>query len=220
MLTPLVRSTGNSTAISAERALLLEKAAAALAHEGKNPLHNMVLHLQLLGERLREGEREGLPVERHLQALRDGIGRVDAVLKAFSDLASPERLAPDVAAAVARAQLLFGFEARRGNVAVMQRGPASIPVRADPAFLCELVCHAFLAAVALARDGALHISVDADGPRARLEFRAEGGAPRRDDAAPYLEALRRLSPGGSAELSADPGPAAPARLSLSFPHPG
>jgi len=206
--------------VSAERALLLERAAAALAHEGKNPLHNMVLHLQLLGERLREGEREGLPVERHLQALRDGIGRVDAVLKAFSDLASPERLAPDVAAAVARAQLLFGFEARRGNVAVMQRGPASIPVRADPAFLCELVCHAFLAAVALARDGALHISVDADGPRAHLEFRAEGGAPRRDDAAPYLEALRRLAPGASAELSADLGPAAPARLSLSFPHPG
>jgi len=215
-----VRSPGTTPAVSAERALLLERAAAALAHEGKNPLHNMVLHLQLLGERLREGEREGLPVERHLQALRDGIGRVDAVLKAFSDLASPERLAPDVAAAVARAQLLFGFEARRGNVAVMQRGPASIPVRADPAFLCELVCHAFLAAVALARDGALHISVDADGPRARLEFRAEGGAPRRDDAAPYLEALRRLAPGASAELSADLGPAAPARLSLSFPHPG
>ena len=215
-----MRSPGTTPAVSAERALLLERAAAALAHEGKNPLHSMVLHLQLLGERLREGEREGLPVERHLQALRDGIGRVDAVLKAFSDLASPERLAPDVAAAVARAQLLFGFEARRGNVAVMQRGPASIPVRADPAFLCELVCHAFLAAVALARDGALHISVDADGPRARLEFRAEGGAPRRDDAAPYLEALRRLAPGGSAELSADLGPAAPARLSLSFPHPG
>ena len=215
-----MRSPGTTPAVSAERALLLERAAAALAHEGKNPLHNMVLHLQLLGERLREGEREGLPVERHLQALRDGIGRVDAVLKAFSDLASPERLAPDVAAAVARAQLLFGFEARRGNVAVMQRGPASIPVRADPAFLCELVCHAFLAAVALARDGALHISVDADGPRARLEFRAEGGAPRRDDAAPYLEALRRLAPGASAELSADLGTAAPARLSLSFPHPG
>jgi hypothetical protein len=215
-----VRSPGTTPAVSAERALLLERAAAALAHEGKNPLHNMVLHLQLLGERLREGEREGLPLERHLQALRDGIGRVDAVLKAFSDLASPERLAPDVAAAVARAQLLFGFEARRGNVAVMQRGPASIPVRADPAFLCELVCHAFLAAVALARDGALHISVDADGPRARLEFRAEGGAPRRDDAAPYLEALRRLAPGASAELSADLGAAAPARLSLSFPNPG
>ena len=212
-------STGTAPTVSAERALLLERAAAALAHEGKNPLHNMVLHLQLLGERLRDGERDGAPVEGHLQALRDGIGRVDAVLKAFSDLASPERLQPDVAAAVARAQLLFGFEARRGSVAVMQRGPASIPVRADPAALCEVVCHAFLAAVALARDGALHITIDIDGPRVRLEFRAEGAAPRRDDAAPFLEALRRLAPSASAELSADLAPAAPARLSLSFPHP-
>ena len=101
----------------------------------------------------------------------------------------------------------------------MQRGPASIPVRADPAALCELVCHAFLAAVALARDGALHINVEVDGPRVRLELRAEGGAPRRDEAAPYLEAVRKLAPEASAELSADLLPAAPARLSLFFPHP-
>lgn len=179
----------------------------------------MVLHLQLLGERLREGERDGTPVERHLQALRDGIARVDAVLKAFSDLASPERLDPDLGAAIARAQLLFGFEARRGSVAVMQRGPAKLAVQADPAVLCELACHAFLAAVALARDGALHISIGIEGPRAQLELRAEGGAPRRDDAAPYLEALRRLAPDAPAELSADLNPGAPARLSLSFPHP-
>src|SRR5205807_7065641 len=114
------------------------------------------------------------------------------------------------------AELLFGYEARRGTVAVMQRGPASVPVEADPAFLCDLVCHAFLAAVALARDGALHIAIAADGPRARLEFRSEGSAPRRDDAAPHLEAVRRLASEAAAELSADLAPAAPARLSLSF----
>jgi signal transduction histidine kinase len=214
-----VRSPGTPPAVSAERALLLERAAAALAHEGKNPLHNMVLHLQLLADRIRQGEGEGAPVERHLQALRDGISRVDAVLKAFSDLASSDRLEPDLGAAIARAQLLFGFEARRGNVAVMQRGPASVPVRADPAALCEIVCHAFLAAVALARDGALHLALEVDGGRARLNFEAEGGAPRRDEAAPYLDAVRRLSSSASAELSADLSAGAPARLSLSFPHP-
>ena len=205
--------------MSPERALLLERAATALAHEGKNPLHNMVLHLQLLGEKVREGGHGGAPAERHLQALRDGIGRVDALLKAFSDLASPTHLPPDLGAAISRAQLLFGYEARRGTVAVMQRGPASVPVQADPAFLSDLVCHAFLAAVALARDGALHIAIGADGPRARLEFRSEGGAPRRDDAAPHLEAVRRLASEAAAELSADLAPAAPARLSLSFAHP-
>jgi signal transduction histidine kinase len=204
--------------VSPERALLLQRAAAALAHEGKNPLNNMVLHLQLLGDRLRDREG-GNSIDRHLQAVRDGIGRVDALLKAFSDLASPEHLAPDIAAGIARAQLLFASEARRGVVAVMLRGPASVPVDSDPAALCDLVCHAFLAAVALARDGALHIAVGAEGPRARLELRAEGGAPRRDEAAPHLEAVRRLAPEASAELSADLAPAAPARLSLSFTHP-
>ncbi|HYZ90600.1 MAG TPA: histidine kinase dimerization/phospho-acceptor domain-containing protein, partial [Myxococcales bacterium] len=89
-----MRSSGTPPAVSAERALLLERAAAALAHEGKNPLHNMVLHLQLLADRIRQGEGEGAPVERHLQSLRDGIARVDAVLKAFSDLASADRLEP------------------------------------------------------------------------------------------------------------------------------
>src|SRR2546429_2794031 len=101
----------------------------------------------------------------------------------------------------------------------MQGGRASVPGQGDPAFLSDLVCHAFLAAVALARDGALHIAIGADGPRARLEFRSEGGAPRRDDAAPHLEAVRRLASEAAAELSADLSTAAPARPSLSFAHP-
>jgi len=219
-LTPVVApGSPSSPAVPPERALLLERAAGALAHEGKNPLHNMVLHLQLLGEMVRDGEHGGAPAERHLQALRDGIGRVDALLDAFSDLASPAHLAPDLGAAISRAQLLFGYEARRGSVAVMQGGPASVPVQADPAFLCDLVCHAFLAGLALARDGALHIVVGTDGPRTRLELRSEGGAPRRDEAAPHLEAVRRLASEAGAELSADLAPAAPARLSLSFAHP-
>ena len=101
----------------------------------------------------------------------------------------------------------------------MQSGPASVPVQADPAFLGDLVCHAFLAAVALARDGALHIVLGTDGSRNRLDFRSEGGAPRREDAAPHLEAVRRLIPEAGGELSSDLAPAAPARLSLSFTHP-
>jgi C4-dicarboxylate-specific signal transduction histidine kinase len=219
VVTPRVASSRTPSAVGPERALLLERAAAALAHEGKNPLHNMVLHVQLVGEKVREGEQGGTSVERHLQALRDGIARVDALLRAFSDLASPGHLEPDLGAAVSRAQLLFGSEARRGSVAVMQRGPASVPVKSDGEPLCDLVCHAFLAAVALARDGALHIELESDGPRARLELRAEGGAPRREEAAPHLEAVRRLALEAGAELSADLAPAAPARLSLSFAQP-
>src|SRR5207245_389536 len=179
--TPPVASTRPSPAAAPERALLLERAATALVHEGKNPLHNMVLHVQLLDEKVRDQGQGVAPFERHLQALRDGIGRVDSLLKAFSDLAAPWNLEPDLAAAVSRAQLLFGHEARRGSVEVVQRGPASVPVQAEAGMLCDLVCHAYLAGVALARDGTLRVSVDTDGPRARLELHAEGGAPRREE---------------------------------------
>src|SRR5256885_12503651 len=116
-LTPRVAPATPLPAVPPERALLLERAAGALAHEGKNPLHNMVLHLQLLAEKMRDGGRGGATAERHLQALRDGIGRGDALLKAFSDLAPPPHLPSHLRAPVPPAQLLFRSEAPPGAVA-------------------------------------------------------------------------------------------------------
>src|SRR5256885_16856995 len=101
----------------ADRALLLERVAVGLAHEGKNPLHNMVLHVQLMAE--------GAAMEKHLAALRDGIGRVDALLKAFGEFASPEHLPPDLAAAVTRALQLFAYDARRASLQISVKGPAA-----------------------------------------------------------------------------------------------
>src|SRR5471030_1810775 len=98
-----------------DRALLLERVAAGLAHEGKNPLHNMVLHLQLMAEKLTSA---GVPVAKHLTALRDGIGKVDVLLKSFGEFASPEQVPPDLGAAVQRSARLFAYDARRASVAV------------------------------------------------------------------------------------------------------
>ena len=55
---------------AAGRAVLLERVAVGLAHEGKNPLHNMALHLQLISEKLAQPGRGGSPIEKHLTALR------------------------------------------------------------------------------------------------------------------------------------------------------
>src|ERR1700716_4385204 len=92
---------------NAGRALLVERAAGALAHEAKNPLHNMVLHLQLVAEKLPPDAAEAL--ERHIQAMREGIARVDALLRAFSELATPPHVAADLGHALTRALLLFAF---------------------------------------------------------------------------------------------------------------
>jgi len=101
----------------ADRALLMERVAVGLAHEGKNPLHNMVLHLQLMSEKLGSPDRvQGSPIEKHISSLRDGIARVDALLRAFGEFATPRNLLPDLAAAARRAIQLFAYDARRATV--------------------------------------------------------------------------------------------------------
>jgi signal transduction histidine kinase len=205
----------------ADRARLLERVAIGLAHEGKNPLHNMALHLQLMAEKLASPERVGgSPIEKHVAALRDGIGRVDGLLRSFGEFANPTHLPPDVAAAIRRAIQLFAYDARRATVQVAQQLPTALIVKSDSAWLGDLVAHAYLAAVEHARDGG-HVTVklEVTGPLAQLELRAEGGLGNREQALPHLEAARRLSPEAEFELSIDSPLAGGARLSLSFIHP-
>jgi len=204
---------------AADRALLFQRAAAGLAHEGKNPLHNMMLHLQLMSEKL--GGEGGLAlVGRHLTSMRDGIGRVDGLLKAFGEFAEPAHLSPDLGPALGRALLLFAYEARRSNVSIEGDLGGTLFVAAEPSALSDLVAHATLAAISLSRDGGrVAIQLDAQGARALLRFQCEGGAPRHGEAAPHLAAMRRLAAEAPCELSLDTGAGADARLSLSFPHP-
>ena len=201
-----------------DRARLLERVAVGLAHEGKNPLHNMVLHLQLMEEKLATPERKtGSPLERHLTSLRDGIAKVDVLLRAFGEFASPEHLAPDLGAAVARCAVLFLYDARRAGVQVVASGPASLLVASDGAVLSDLVAHALVVGVELARDGGqVDLALDASSEGAALHVRATGGNGTRDPALPHLDALRRLAGGAGCELSIDVPPAGSARLSLSF----
>ncbi|TMB31281.1 MAG: HAMP domain-containing histidine kinase [Deltaproteobacteria bacterium] len=196
--------------------LLVERAASALAHEAKNPLHNMALHLQLVSEKLPGDAARG--VDRHLQAMRDGIAQVDALLKAFADLAAPANLVPDLGQALTRALLLFSFEARRKSVELTRKGPAEVRVAAPGEAVLEIVCNAVLAGIALAREGRLTLAIEPDGQRVRLEVIADGGVPRREETLPHLEAVRRLSSVAAAEPSIDVEGAGPARLSLSFAH--
>jgi signal transduction histidine kinase len=203
-----------------DRARLLERIAVGLAHEGKNPLHNMVLHLQLLSEKIASPGRQGdSPIEKHLAAMRDGIGRVDDLLRAFGEFAAAQSLPPDLGAAVRRAVQLFAYDVRRAAVKVSQRGPEALVVESSSLVLGDLVAHAFLACLELARDGgAVDIQLEPRGAAAVLELRAGGGLGNRGQAQPHLEALRSLAPQAACELSVETPAAGGAWLSLSFPH--
>jgi C4-dicarboxylate-specific signal transduction histidine kinase len=202
--------------LAADRARLLERVAIGLAHEGKNPLHNMVLHLQLMSEKLAAGS----PVDKHLSAMRDGIGRVDALLRSFGDFAAPRHLPPDLGAAVQRAFQLFAYEARRATVQLRNDAAATLVVKSDSAWLGDLVAQALMACIEYARDGGrVDSTVESRGAIIVLRLRGEGGVGNRDQALPYLDAARRLAPEAACELSIDTPTAGGARLSLSFLHP-
>jgi signal transduction histidine kinase len=209
-----------------DRGLLLARAAAGLAHEGKNPLHTMSLHVQLMAEKIAQATADsaaasgGPPLERHLKALHDGIEKVDALLRAFAELAHPTQAAADLGEAVARAALVLGFEARRTGVELSRSGPPSLRATVPVEPLSDLVGHALLAFFALAREGGrVSIEVAQLGAEARFSLRAEGGTPRPGDAAPHLAAVRRLAAllGNALLLEADEQ--AGARLSLTLPLP-
>lgn len=206
---------------AADRALLLERVAIGLAHEGKNPLHNMVLHLQLMSEKLAQPERQsGSPIEKHLLALRDGIGRVDHLLKAFGEFAAPDHLPADLAAAAQRALQLFVYDARRASVQLPKAAPGAVLVRSDSKFLGDLVAHALVACIEFARDGGqVHLALEERGAVVMLELRASGGLGNRGNAIPHLDAARNLAADAACELSIETPAAGGARLSLSFLHP-
>jgi hypothetical protein len=159
----------------------------------------------------------GSPIEKHVTALRDGIARVDALLRAFGEFASPGHLAPDLATAADRTVRLFGYDIRRAAVKVTQRGLAALTVASDSAFLGDLVAHAFVAALELARDGgSVELEISQRGAAGVLEVRARSGTGNPGQAQPHLDALRLLAPEASCELSIETPPAGDAWLSLSF----
>src|SRR5262249_25355367 len=143
-------------------------------------------------------------VEKHLIALRDGIGRVDHLLKASGEFAVPDHLPPDLAAAAERAQVLFAYEARRAGVQTALTAPPTLLVFSDSRFLGDMVAHAHLAGIALAQEGGrVSVVAESRGAVLALEVRAEGGSGLREQAQPHVDAARRLAADAACELSVD-----------------
>lgn len=200
-------------------AALLARAATALAHEAKNPLHTMALHLHLLTEKLAKLAPEDKALQRHATALKEGIGKVDSLLKAFAELAVPTNAEPDLGAALDQALLLFGHEIRNAGAVLGERkGPRSVRVLAAGSTLSELVAHAFLAAVSVARAGAsVQLELRSDGHRGELIVQVTNAASSIDEADPALRQARALARELGADLSLGSTAAGSARLSISLP---
>jgi signal transduction histidine kinase len=156
------------------RVASLGRLTAGVAHEVKNPLNAMTIHLELLKEKLVNGSGASGSAE-HVDIIASEIRRLDDVVQGFLKFARPEELAlqPTSPADIARDVLkMIEPEASAGRVVLHQNCAPDVPaIEADASILRQaLVNLAKNAIQAMPNGGRLTVSCAAtrDG---RVEIR-------------------------------------------------
>ncbi len=144
---------------------------AGVAHEVKNPLNAMTIHLELLRQKLGDAGVADPTVVRHLSVIRDEIGRLDQVMAGLMKVVRPEelRLQPvQLGPLIADVVRVIEPEARRAGVAIRVDGVRDLPdINADPGMLQQALVNLALNACQAMPDGGT------------LEFRCRPAAGRR-----------------------------------------
>lgn len=110
----------------------LNRIAAGVAHEVKNPLHAMVLHLELLKGKLTSGG----DAQTHVDVLVSEVNRLNRVVQTFLDFNRPVQLRPQLADAnlVVREVLLLAADAHTKGIKLKERysvEPLLVKIDAD-----------------------------------------------------------------------------------------
>jgi signal transduction histidine kinase len=162
------------------QSLALPWLASGLAHDVKNPLNAMALHLAVLADKLEEaGDAVAAIGAVHLASLREQIGRIDDAVRRFAESADPSpRAEPtDVSRVVADLCRLLAHEARRRRVELRcEAGPEAVRSRCHPARLGRLLLGLFRRALAETPPGGrLVVCSAAEGPDATVRFEGVAG---------------------------------------------
>ena len=168
---------------------------AGVAHEVKNPLNAMTIHLELLKQKLARqpaiagagpdpGSRMPDPgfgsppdVTKHVDIIGKEIRRLDEVLNGFLKFARPDELKLQpvrVSSLISDIQTSVSPEATRRHIAMKVECPESLPeINADPGMLSQALLNLALnACQAMPDGGTLKISCRT-APRRRLEIDIE-----------------------------------------------
>jgi signal transduction histidine kinase len=193
---------GRELAQLSKRIAALGRLTAGVAHEVKNPLNAMTIHLELLRQKLEQG-RPAADVRTHADIIGREIKRLDAVVQGFLKFARPEDMRVErvslgaLAAEVAQA---IRVEAEHAHVTVETTAPDKpLEVEADPTMLRQALFNLAVNAVqAMPHGGTLRFACESgrDG-RALVRVRDTGTGIPPDQLARVFDLYFTTKAGGS-----------------------
>jgi len=147
-----------------------------VAHEVKNPINAIVLHLQLLQSKLQQADPD---TRRHMDIIGNEIHRLDRVVQILVDFTRPRDLhmeEVDLRRLLDEVAALAIPDAEQHGVSVTRAFAAeALPVRADTDLIKQAMLNVVLNGIqAMPQGGTLAISTRADGNNVITEIRDEG----------------------------------------------
>jgi PAS domain S-box-containing protein len=147
-----------------------------VAHEVKNPINAIVVHLEVLRQKMREIDPD---TRRHVDVIGSEIQRLDRVVQTLVDFTRPVELRlgdMDLRKVVEDVVTLASPAAEKHNVLIeRQAAPEPLPVRIDADLVKQAVLNIVLNGVqAMPQGGTLRIAVKREGEGAVITVRDQG----------------------------------------------
>jgi signal transduction histidine kinase len=147
-----------------------------VAHEVKNPINAIVLHLQLLQNKLKQDDPEA---QRHMTVIGNEIRRLDRVVQILVDFTRPQDLRleeTDLRKILNEVALLAAPDAERHGVRLVKDLPkGALMVRADADLMKQAILNLVINGVqAMSKGGTLTLAADRDEEMIIVEVRDQG----------------------------------------------
>ena len=159
-----------------QRMAAIGRLTSGVAHEVKNPINAIVVHLELLREKMRTPDGDS---GRHMDIIGNEIHRLDRVVKTLADFnrpIEPRFISLDLRRLVEDVTLLAAPDAERNGVKIeSDPGMEALPVKADSDLLKQALLNVVLNGVqSMESGGTLALAARSDESSATIEVRDQG----------------------------------------------
>lgn len=159
------------------RLAAIGRLASGVGHEVKNPINAIVVHLEVLRQKLQPVDPD---TRRHMDVIGSEIQRLDRVVQMLVDFTRPVELRlaeTDLRRLVNEVVLLAGPDAERHGVNIVRQFPEEpLPVKVDADLMKQAILNVVLNGVqAMPQGGTLTVSASQDeGAMAQVDVRDQG----------------------------------------------